>query len=390
MAADAEPARSGEALSPLWLIDSLTVGGAESLAVAFARQSAKSGTALHVCARTTIEGNALEADLRAAGATVRNLDARGLIDRSAFRRLLELLRDDGIDVVHAHLTYSSIWAALAARRLALPLVASIHVSPERKGWRQQMRLTILVFLLNRYANRIVFVSDALRGEWMRRTRLDASRAAVIPNGVVVSGPDADPMRRSSLRAGLGLGPDSFLLITVAVLREGKGVEVLLHAFRELLRSNDSLELLVVGDGPLRDQWQSLAAQLGIAGRVHWLGFRRDVDEILAGCDLFILPTLADAFPTVLLEAFAAGVPVIASDVGGIPEIISDRSVGRLVPPGDPASLAEAIAAAVLDEAWRSSTAAAARLRVREEFSTARWVRRLESLYREVIREGARR
>jgi glycosyltransferase involved in cell wall biosynthesis len=114
-----------------------------------------------------------------------------------------------------------------------------------------------------------------------------------------------------------------------------------------------------------------------------------VHDILSGCDLFVLSTLADAFPTVVLEAFAAGVPVIASEVGGVPEIVSDASLGRLVMPGDSDALAKAIADGVADETWRASTAAAARNRVENEFSTARWARRLEKLYREVVREGGR-
>ncbi|HUF17798.1 MAG TPA: glycosyltransferase family 4 protein [Thermoanaerobaculia bacterium] len=389
MVANAEPARSGKALSPLWLIDSLAMGGAESLAVAFARQAGDQGISLRVCTRTTVDGNPLEAELGDAGATLWNLDARALVDRKAFRRFLEILRQERPDVLHAHLTYSSIWAALAARELGLPLVASIHVSPERREWRQRLRLMILVFLLNRWANRVAFVSHSIRREWIRRTRLDPARTVVIPNGVTVRAREADQEGRRRLRAGIGLEPDAFLIVSVAVLREGKGVDILLLAARDLLLADDRLQVIIVGDGPLREHWQSLAVQHGIADRVHWLGFRRDVDDILSRCDLFVLPTLADAFPTVVLEAFAAGVPVIASDVGGIPEIISDTSVGMLVPPGDPDLLAKAIAAAVSDEAWRASTAAAARLRVEEEFSTARWARRLEKLYREVIREGSR-
>ena len=164
------------ALRLLWLIDSLTVGGAESLAVSFAREATRRGIELTVCARTTIDGNPLEADVRATGARVESLEARNLRDMSAFRRLLPLARE--ADVIHAHLTYSAIWGALASRITRVPLVATLHVPPSG-----DVREPILVFLLNRYASRVVMVSHALRESWGERLK----NVVVIHNGVGSAG-----------------------------------------------------------------------------------------------------------------------------------------------------------------------------------------------------------
>jgi glycosyltransferase involved in cell wall biosynthesis len=156
---------------------------------------------------------------------------------------------------------------------------------------------------------------------------------------------------------------------VSVLRPGKGIEVLLDAVERV----PDTYFLIVGDGPKRAEWQSMTN----SDRVRWLGYRTDVDAILAGCDVFVHPSLDDAFPTVLLEAMAAGLPVVASRVGGIPEIVSE-STGILVPPGDPAALADAMTK--IDP----HMSIAARERATREFSIDAWIARLDTVYAEAM------
>jgi len=160
----------------LWLIDSLTVGGAESLTVAFAQAARARGIDVTVCARTSIEGNALESEVRATGVHVVSLGARNLRDTRAFHHLLALAR--GVDVIHAHLTYAGIWGALASKFAPVPMVATLHVPPSASGWRDRVRERLLVFLLNRYAKRVVFVSRFLREQWP-----GIENAIVMHNGV---------------------------------------------------------------------------------------------------------------------------------------------------------------------------------------------------------------
>lgn len=140
---------------------------------------------------------------------------------------------------------------------------------------------------------------------------------------------------------------------------------------------------------MRTEWQQMAAAEGIGDRVRWLGFRRDVSKILPLCDLFVLPTLRDAFPTVIMEAMAARLPVIASEVGGVPEIISGPRLGVLVPAGDPDALAAAIDHATRDDQWRERVAEEARIHVERTLSIAHWADRLEQLYRGLLEDGSR-
>jgi len=337
----------------LWLIDSLTMGGAESLAVTFAREARRRAIDLTVCARTSIGGNPLEAEIRALGVDVVSLDARNLRDRAAYRRLVGLVRD--FDVVHAHLTYAAIWGALASRKTRVPLVATLHVPPSG-----DIRVRIMTMLLNRYASRVIVVSHALREAWGARLR----NVVVVHNGVDVR---AAPRRWQAVA-----GATALQIITIAVLREGKGIDTLIEAARYVPNAN----FVVVGDGPLREALEQQASGLPIT----FTGFRRDVAQLLAESDLFVHPTLADAFPTVLLEAMAAGLPVIASNVGGVPEIVDAHS-GMLVPPGDARALANAINAAHAE--WREVAGAAGRERVERELSVDRWLDQLERLYAEV-------
>ncbi|HVR43499.1 MAG TPA: glycosyltransferase [Thermoanaerobaculia bacterium] len=378
----------GRPIRLLWLIDSLTMGGAESLVVPFARASRASGLDLTVCARTTIGGNPLEGELRDTGVAVENLEARSLRDRAAFRRLMRLIRSREIDVIHAHLAYSAIWGALAARRGRVPLVASLHVPPDpAPDLKERIRRMMLVALLNRYAFRVVMVSAALADAWRSATAIRPERIAVIHNGVPVDRAGSPP-DRGRTRMQLGLADDAPVVMTVSVLREGKGIDVLLHAAKTVLASTPSCRFVIVGDGPMRESWEALARQVGIAHAVQWTGFRRDVAALLAAADLFVLPTLADAFPTAVLEALAAGRAVVATGIGGVREMVDSES-GRLVPAGDPAALAATIRRSLDDSAWLERAGRAGRARVEREFSTEAWVARLRATYRDAISGSGR-
>lgn len=373
----------------LWLIDSLTLGGAERLALTFAR-AARGRHDLVVCALKTIGGNPIEQQLREEGAEVVNLEARNLRDREGFRRLAALVRDRGIDVIHAHLTYASIWGALVARRTRVPLVATLHTLPlPRRPWtRDGVRQAIMAWLLRKRAARVVAVSRAQADAWVARGLVPRSQVAVVPNGVELAArPRAGATTTSPGRSAGPWGENHLVLGTAAVLREGKGIDVLLRAVARLAGTHD-VELKIAGDGPLRVELAGEAERLGLGGRVEWLGYRDDVPELVATFDLFVHPALFDALPTAILEAMAAGVPVVASATGGIPEIVVEGETGLLVAPGDEEALATAIGRLVRHRTMLRELGAGGRRRAEEEFSTKRWVERLETIYREAVGGGS--
>lgn len=368
----------------LWLIDSLTVGGAESLIVPFARQLDPSRYELFLCCLATIQGNALEKELRAANIEVLNLGARNLRDLRAFRKLLRFLREQRIDLIHAHLTYASIWAAVASRLTKIPSVATLHVAPPSDG-RFAIRDRLMRFVTNRWSSRVIAVSDALRRRYLERGGLAPSRIITVHNGIEVDRFARDAHEsRALLARDLDIPDSARIVATVSVLRPGKGIEVLLDAIPHVVAQVPDACFVIIGDGPMRAAWTAQANALGVERHVRWAGYRNDVAALLAGCELFVLPSLDDAFPTVLMEALAAGVPIVATNVGGIPEIV-DANVGRLVPANDADALARAIATLLGDRATHARMRDATRPTAAQRFSTRVWIDRLDAVYQEAAR-----
>lgn len=373
----------------LWLIDSLHVGGAEALVMSFVRSYDRERYELYVAALSRRGENRMEQELRAAGVNTINFGARNLRDFRAFRRLLHFVREQRIELVHAHLTYSALWAAAMSRLTKVPSVVSLHVAPsatqavETGFVRRQLIVLkdrLMRFVVARWASRVVMVSAGLRDIYLASGGLPPAKIRVVHNGIDATRFQQDrEQTRRRLEHDLDIPAGAPIAVTVSVLRPAKGIEVLLEAVPQL----PGVFFVIVGDGPMKTGWVELARAAGVADRVRWAGYRSDVENVLAGCDVFVHPSLDDAFPTVLLEAMAAGLPVVASRVGGIPEIVEHGVTGILVPPGDAAALTHAVGATLADPERRSHMGAEARRRS-DLFSTAAWQERLTAVYDEVL------
>lgn len=373
----------------LWLIDTLHVGGAEALVMSFARSYDRDAYELHVGALSSRGENLMEQELRASGIDTTNFGARNLRDVRAFRRLLRFVREHDIQLVHAHLTYSAVWASILSRITKIPSIVSLHVAPSATKAIQpnavrrklvDVKDRLMRFLIGRWASSVVMVSGGLRDVYLANGGLPAEKIRVVHNGIELERFRRDRAEtRARLAHELSIPIDARIAVTVSVLRPAKGIEVLLDAVRLV----PDAYFVIAGDGPMREEWTALAERSGVASRVRWAGYRRDVEAILASCDLFVHPSLDDAFPTVLLEAMAAGLPVVASRVGGIPEIVDDGVTGTLVPAGDAERLARAIRTLLADGAALARMSEAASERA-NRFSTAAWNERLAAVYAEVL------
>ncbi|MGA7704815.1 MAG: glycosyltransferase family 4 protein, partial [Solirubrobacteraceae bacterium] len=225
-------------------------------------------------------------------------------------------------------------------------------------------------------------SDAAREAYLERYRERAHRVVTVHNGI------ATPARKRSgaqMRTELGLGSEAPVVAIVAVLREGKGHALAVDAVARLQDRFPGLTLLVVGDGPLRAEVERRAATTGASA--IFAGHRDDVAELLRAVDVLVHPTEMDAFPTVLLEACAAGLPVLATRVGGIPEIVDDGRTGLLLDvPATAETVAEHLERLLGDAPLRARMGVAARARFELEFSAERWAARLRALYDQVVGE----
>ena len=314
---------------------------------------------------------------------------RPLLDRKVKRRvslayalgLRRLMKGARFDLVHAHVYASAAAAALASMGTGVPLVLTEHTEALWQG-----RTTRLVsrFVYGR-ARRIIVVSSAIRRRLIKRDGVPPNLITIVPSAVAtVAETAATP---PELPAGLREGP---LVGVVARLQPEKGLDYFLKAAACVASLVPEARFIVVGDGPLRGELGALAKHLGVGESVHFLEFRSDAREIIGLLDVLVVPSLTEGSPLVVLEAMAAGVPVVASDVGGIPDQIRHEREGLLVPPGDPKALEVALLCLLRDPAYARVLGEEGRRRAHSEFGHGRMVRRIEEVYLEILgRSGAR-
>jgi glycosyltransferase involved in cell wall biosynthesis len=289
---------------------------------------------------------------------------------SIVRELRECFRRDRIDVLHTHKYKDNILGALASIGRNIPhQVRTIHGAPEPFAGVSAFKMSLyerLDGVVNRWAvDRLLAVSGALKNPLVARFGVD--KVACIHNAI-----DVARIRVTrdllELREELGLDRRDFVVGTVGRLMPVKGLEVFLRAARIIKDQGTSAKFIIAGEGPLAGPLQALAQQYGLARDVRFLGHRRDSHDILGLLDLFVLPSLSEGIPLVLLEALALGRPVVATDVGGIPEVIEHGISGLLVPAGKPDDLAKGCLTVMDDSALAQRLGHAGRKRVEEAFS----------------------
>ena len=213
----------------------------------------------------------------------------------------------------------------------------------------------------------------------------AERIHVIPSGVEVERYQAIDLLRDAARTRYDLSADTFALVVVGALEARKGQAVLLDAVARL--RNPRVRVLCAGAGSLQEALRARCAALGLSAQVVFLGRVDDVTTVLAAADVVVMPSLQEGLGVAAVEAMAAGRPVIASRVGGLPELLDEGMAGVLVPPHDPAALAVAIEGLLRDPARARALGAAGRERVRSRFTTAAMAEATLALYRRLVREG---
>jgi glycosyltransferase involved in cell wall biosynthesis len=217
--------------------------------------------------------------------------------------------------------------------------------------------------------------------------LAPDKVVTLYNGIDLSRFTArDRAENLATRQSLCIPPDAPLLTTVAVLRPAKGIQYMIEALPRILEVVPETRYLVVGGGQHENELKALARSRGVAERVIFAGVRSDVPSLLAMSDLFVLPTLGEALPTVLAEAMAAQKPIVVSEVGGVPEMIEHGRNGLLVPPADPDRLAEACLQLLQDPDRADAMARAGREIVERRFDIHQQGQRLSGLYRKILAE----
>ena len=309
--------------------------------------------------------------------------------------LTRFLKTRRIDLVHTHRYKDNVLGSAAAKLAGVPhVIRTVHgVSEAMRGWaRMKDRLYDAVdkVTLHACADRIVGVSERT-AQTMKQSGYKPDLVTCIHNGIDVRHVKA-MQPPADVRRALGIDPDAFLIGTAGRLVPVKGHAHLLRAGARILRSRRDARLLIVGGGPLERELRALARSLGIERACLFVDpaddRRAGVYDLMAALDVFVLPSLSEGLPMALLEAMALGVPVVASAVGGVPEVIADRTTGLLVAPCDEGALAAACLELAQNRQWAATLAVAAKETVDREFSRDRNGEALLQLYRDVARRDA--
>jgi len=362
----------------LHVISSLGIGGAERLVLSAARGLPRERFDQAICCLA--ERGARAADAEAAGVPVFSVDGfPGLRHPLAFARLVRIVRSVRPAIVHTHLQSANLYGRAAARLAGAPIV----VSTEHNVYADKARRYILVErLLARTTDALVAVSGEVQHCLSRQLNVAPSAIRVVRNGVALDAPSET--RAAGLRARMPVGDGGVRLGTVASLTSKKGHDVLLRALARLRDSGIDCALALAGDGAERPRIDALIGRLALGDRVHLLGAIANVADLLAAIDVFVLPSLVEGMPLALLEAMRAGKPVIATAVGGVPEVVQPGVNGLLVPPANDAALADAIAALARSPADRDRLGAAARDTIeRGGFTEEAYLASLSALYLEL-------
>jgi glycosyltransferase involved in cell wall biosynthesis len=344
------------------------IGGAELHVAALSeRLQARGHQVLVVCPR----GRPLAAELTARGLPMRTPRTAGKLDPVTLVQLVRWLRRDRADVIHTHLSTASLLGSIAARIAGVPSLATVH--------------GLNTHTCFRFANRIIAVSHAVKRHLVAQGIPD-ERVMVVHNGVDLRSL-ARPSSRERLCREWGIAESAPLLVTVGRLVPTKGHRDLLQALRLLVQDPrwQQLRLLVVGTGVLLGQLQTEAAQAGLADRVVFAGFQRDVLPFVHAANVFVLPSTQEGLSLSALEAMALGKPVVACRVGGTPEVVADEETGLLVSPGRPEELAAALARLLGHPAEAERMGAQGERRARCMFDLEQMVSRIEAVYGELVR-----
>jgi glycosyltransferase involved in cell wall biosynthesis len=306
-------------------------------------------------------------------------------DASAVVRLASMLRD--VDLLHTHSSKAGILGRAAAKLARLPgVVHTVH------GWSfndVQPAVTRRLYLeaeraAARLTDRIVCVARFDRDRGLASGIGHDQQYRILRSGIDPSLYTAPAGARERVRASIGATPDDVVVGSITNFKPQKGPLDLVEAARLARLRDGRLLFVVAGDGGLRSEVERAIAQADLRGAVHLLGWRDDVPELLAAMDVFLLTSLFEGLPRVVLQAIAASVPVVATDTGGVAEVVVHGESGLLVPPGQPEAAATAILALSGDAGMRARFAQAARVRLGEEFDIRRMVPDLEDLYEDVL------
>ena len=324
-------------------------------------------------AEARISAKAAEAGLR-----VINLPMRGPFDPRAIKKFLSIIKSEKVDIIHTHSSKDSWLAGMAGRLAKTPVVRSRHLStPVGKSW-------FTSFVYRSLPDRIITSGEAIKRMLVERNGIDPAKIVSVPAGVDTEKYNPQVSAAKVIKE-LGLAGAYPVVGCVAMLRSWKGQKDLFDAVPRIIKSYPEARFVIAGDGPKREEFLGQIRALGIERSVIMTGLRKDVEEIIAALDIFVLlSTASEATSQVIPQALSIGKAVVATDVGGLPEIIEDNVTGLLIPKGDPAAIADAIIKLADDKELAGRLARTGREKVLKDFTLKGMIDKTEGVYNRLL------
>jgi glycosyltransferase involved in cell wall biosynthesis len=376
-------ASSGRRRKVFYLLDSLNIGGTETQAVELAVRMPTSGYEITLGCLTA-RGPLLER-LKGSDVRIEEFHPKGGLDSpTGFYEMLRLaayLRRERFDVVHAHDLWSNLMGVPAARLARVPAIISSQRDLSHFDWYRGMKRKALR-TIQRMSNVLLANATPIRDALIAEDRFPSAKLRVVHNGV-----DTTRFQRGRRdREHLFPGPDRGKLVVLVgnMHSDVKGHPWLIEAAPNVLKEFPDTRFILAGDGEARKDFERQVRDSGLAASFVFLGARRDVPDILASCDIGVLPSKAEGLSNAVLEYMAAGLPTIVSRVGGNPELVQDGVTGLLIPPQDSPALEAALLRLLRDENFARRLAEAGRRVATQDYSFERLVRDVDALYTELL------
>jgi glycosyltransferase involved in cell wall biosynthesis len=329
------------------------------------------------------EPNELLETAGAQGLTHYSIPMHGPFDFRAQFHLNRIIRSEGIDILVVHHYKACVMGWWAGRKFRIPVLAY------SRGYTAENRKMAFYYWLERqFLKRVsgVVAVSAGQAKRLRKYGIKPANFWVVHNAISVNWAltENSAEQHAKILAGLHIPLDAKIIVTAGRLSPEKGHRYLVEAIPAVYRERNDAFFVFCGDGPMTEKIMEQAKGLGVLDRCRFVGFRRDLAEIFSVMDLMALPSLSEGLPNVVLEAFAASKPVVASNIGGVPELVEEGISGYLVPPGRPEPLAKAILKMLGDSEKMQSMGAAGYERVRREFTFEAQTEKLEAIYHQMI------
>lgn len=363
------------------------VGGPEKLLIGVAKYIDRTAFDLTVVdfAATATDRTHFLQQVAECGATTAAIPARSKFDvLRSVRYLADFLTERGIDILHTHDHRTDCIGYLATRRTRTPTVVSVWQPLRRYWWLWHVEV-LDDFLIRRF-DRILPCSTMVQAEILGKRPDLAPRTHLVQCGVDLAG-FAGPLRsRAEIRAELGVPDDKFLCVFAGRIMEDKGLPYLVEAHRLIRAAGVDVHQLLIGEGPQIEWLRERIAALGLSDRIQFVGYREDLPAVLEACDLLVHPSLSEGLSVSLITAMAAGLAIVATNVGGTAESVIDGECGLLVEPRDPEALAQRVLELVRNPERRIALGRRGRELAFSRWSVERMVRDFERVYRELHTE----